>query len=121
MHAVMTALLLTIPAPSSATAPSSLTLRIHARDAYTCVYCGITDVPLAVDHVTPCAHFPATALTSVVNDPRNLVTACGGCNGAKGPQDLAGFARMLRGRGILAADVTAVLRRVRAATRRRLP
>lgn len=117
----MISLLLTIPAPNTTAAGRSLIAHVFKRDDLRCVYCGAKHLPLEVDHVTPCAHFPADAPASVVNDPKNLVTACEDCNGAKGPQNLAGFAAMLRGRGVPVEDITAMLARVRAATRRRLP
>lgn len=74
-----------------------------------------------IDHLRPLAHFPAWALASVVNDPSNLVTACPDCNQAKGPQNLRGFVETLRGRGLAASAVAAMVRRVRAAVRRELP
>jgi 5-methylcytosine-specific restriction endonuclease McrA len=113
--------LLNIPPPNTTAVRASLAARIIRRDAGRCVYCGRKPAALEIDHVTPCAHFPVDATASLVNDPANLVTTCAGCNGAKGPQDLAGFARMLRGRGVPPEDVDAALRRVRAAIRRRLP
>lgn len=111
----------TIPAASAAE-PSSLTARrVHVRDRFTCVYFGARRVGLEVDHVRPKAHFAATTAAAVVNAPHNLATACADCNAAKGPQNLDGFAAMLRGRDIPAAIVAAMRRRVRAALRRRLP
>lgn len=110
----------TIPAPSTAKVWPALQLRVLNRDANTCVYCGAVGVALEVDHVKPRAHFPETAPSAAVNAPSNLVTACDVCNGAKGPQSLAGFATMLRSRGLPAATITAMLRRVRAAVRRPL-
>lgn len=112
------ALLLIIPHPNSSKVGPSLMLAVFNRDGRTCVYCGATTSRLNVDHVTPCAHFPSDAPTATVNDPQNLVTSCEACNGAKGPQDLDGFARMLRGRGVLTKDVSAMRARVRAAVRR---
>jgi 5-methylcytosine-specific restriction endonuclease McrA len=110
-----------LPAPSKATPSSVFARRIFLRDKHRCVYCGAVDVPLEIDHARAKAHFPASAAPSVVNDRTNLVTACVECNAAKGPQNLQGFAAMLRGRGVPAQDVTAVVRRVRAALRRPLP
>lgn len=119
---------MTAPAPHFTTPPGAsyragadLQLRVAARDGWACVYCGAGGVPLQVDHVRPCAHFPAAAGRAQVNAPANLVTACEACNGAKGPQDLEGFARMLRGRGVPGDAVRAMLARVRAAVRRPLP
>lgn len=110
--------LLTIPAPMSTKVGPALSVRIFKRDSFACVYCGASGVDLTVDHVRPQAHYPATAPASVVNAPANLATACADCNHAKGPQDLQGFARMLRGRGVADADVRAMIARVRAALRR---
>ena len=111
----------TIPTPATFAVRGLLSERIMTRDGARCVYCGRDDVPLTVDHVTPCAHFPANAIAAVVNAPANLVTACEHCNGAKGAQDLGGFARMLLGRGLTSKITTAMVRRVHAATRRPLP
>ena len=111
----------TIPAPSSAEPAQTLARRIHLRDGRVCAYCGAANVPLVIDHVRARSHFPATAPPSTVNDPGNLVAACEGCNGAKGPQNLDGFAAMLRGRGVPAKAVTAMKRRVNVCLRRPLP
>lgn len=92
-----------------------------SRDGFACVYCGRSGGVLVVDHVRPCAHFPATATRDEVNAPENLVAACDACNRAKGPQDLDGFAAMLRGRGLPAADVDAMVQRVRTSVARSLP
>ncbi len=111
----------TIPPPSKAEPSAAQQRRVLLRDGRACVYCGATGVPMELDHVRARAHFPASALASKVNAPRNLVTACEDCNGAKGPQNLDGFAAMLRGRGLASAIVASMRRRVRSATRRRLP
>jgi len=114
----------TIPPASDVRVAPALQRRVIARDRFACVYCGAsesTKVRLHVDHVRPCAHFPATALRAQVNAPTNLVTACADCNAAKGPQDLDGFARMLRARGLDDATITAMTNRVRAAVLRPLP
>jgi 5-methylcytosine-specific restriction endonuclease McrA len=74
-----------------------------------------------IDHVIPCVHFPADTPAAVVNAPANLVTACAGCDDAKGAARPRRFARMPRGRGVPAKDLDAAMRRVRAAIRRRLP
>lgn len=101
--------------------PGPLADRVRARDDFACVYCGRSGGVLVPDHARPCAHFPATATRAEVNDPANLITACDDCNRAKGPQDLEGFARMLRGRGVSAADVAAMVQRARAAVACPLP
>ena len=111
----------TIPAASEARPPLTLAARIQRRDGFACAYCGARGVPLEVDHVRARAHFAATASGAKVNSPQNLVTACEDCNGAKGPQNLDGFAAMLRGRGLAPRAVASMRRRVRAASRRRLP
>ncbi len=108
----------TIPAPSTARVPLSLVLRVQARDGFACVYCGTSSPRLHVDHVRPLAHFPAGAPDREVNAPSNLVAACPDCNGAKGPQDGPGFARMLSRRGVPASGVRGMLLRVRRAVRR---
>lgn len=76
---------------------------------------------LVADHVQPCAHFLATATRDEVNAPENPFAACDACNRAKGPQDLDGFAAMLRGRGLPAADLDAMVQRARTAVARSLP
>ena len=113
--------LFTIPPPSETQPSFALHQRVFRRDGDVCVYCGAVDVPVQLDHVRPKAHHAANARPAIVNDPRNLVTACESCNAAKGPQNLASFAAMLRGRGLAPSTVRTMLARVRAATRRRLP
>ena len=111
----------TIPAPNTAKVRAALAFCIAARDLFSCQYCGAANVVMQVDHVTPRAHFAASVPARVVNAPTNLVAACLGCNAAKGPQDLAGFARMLVARGVAPAKVAAMQARVTAATVRALP
>lgn len=113
----------TIPAAAEVRVSAVLAARIVLRDAGRCVYCAavLSDDETTVDHVRPQAHYPAGTAAAVVNAPTNLVTACADCNGAKGPQNLVGFAAMLRGRGVAEGDVRAMIARVRAATRRALP
>lgn len=108
----------TIPAAIQTEVTDARALRVFVRDRFTCQYCGISCLEPTVDHVRPKSHFAATAPLATVNALRNLVTACAACNGSKGPQDLAGFARMLLGRGVDRATVTAMKARVRAAVRR---
>ena len=59
---------------------------VFARDGYRCVYCGGQFEPdaLTVDHVQP-------RVRGGDNTPGNVVTACGGCNTAKGHRKLAEF------------------------------
>ena len=56
------------------------------RDGYRCVYCGepFETASLTVDHVQP-------RVRGGDNSPGNVVTACGGCNTAKGHRKLAEF------------------------------
>jgi 5-methylcytosine-specific restriction endonuclease McrA len=108
----------TIPAAIQTEVSATRARRVFIRDAYHCLYCGESCIAPTVDHIRPQAHFAATAPLATVNDLRNLATACTVCNGSKGPQDLAGFARMLLGRGVDPAEVAAMKARVRAAVRR---
>ncbi len=59
---------------------------VFARDGYRCVYCGLVfEVEaLSVDHVQP-------RVRGGDNSSGNVVTACGGCNTAKGHRRLAEF------------------------------
>ena len=61
---------------------------VFARDAWRCVYCGETfaGAELTVDHVQP-------RVRGGDRSGGNLVTACGGCNVAKGHRRLAEFLR----------------------------
>jgi 5-methylcytosine-specific restriction endonuclease McrA len=51
---------------------------------HACVYCGVVDVPLQIDHVTPRAKGGSDRVS-------NLVIACGPCNQEKGSRDLRAF------------------------------
>ncbi len=112
---------LTIPPPCASRPPLALAVLVHRRDGFACVYCGARPTELHLDHLRPLAHFPAAAPASTVHAPTNLVTACADCNQAKGPQNLPGFAAMLRGRGAPSQVVAAMVRRVAAARRRPFP
>ena len=57
-------------------------LRVLARDAYTCVYCG--EPANEVDHVVPRAKGGS-------HDLDNLVAACRRCNGIKGAREQSSF------------------------------
>ena len=61
---------------------------VFARDAWRCVYCGevFPEEALTVDHVQP-------RVRGGDRSGGNLVTACGGCNVAKGHRALAHFLR----------------------------
>lgn len=50
----------------------------------TCVYCGATDVPLEIEHLTPKSRGGSNRVS-------NLALACHGCNQAKGAQTAAEF------------------------------
>lgn len=50
---------------------------VLGRDGYTCVYCGVTGVPLQLDHVMPRSRGGA-------DTPDNLVACCKSCNTSKG-------------------------------------
>jgi 5-methylcytosine-specific restriction endonuclease McrA len=113
--------LFVIPPHSKAEPSAALIRRIHLRDAHACVYCGADDVPLVVDHVRSLEHFHAKTPAATVNDPANLVTACMACQQIKGPNDLAGFVDLLRGRGVESAVVAAMVRSVRRAGRQEFP
>lgn len=54
----------------------SLRLRVLARDRFTCVYCGATDLPLHCDHVMPRSR-------GGMDVESNLVAACAPCNSSK--------------------------------------
>lgn len=101
--------------------PLKIQIAVLQRDKHTCQYCGATGVALEFDHVKPQVWFPAGTPSAVVHAASNLVVACQPCNGAKGKQDLVGYARMLRAQGQNAAKVTAMVARVRGAQRRKLP
>jgi len=51
--------------------------KVFARDSYTCRYCGITGVPMTVDHVI-CWEDSGPSIEA------NLVTACRKCNKLRG-------------------------------------
>lgn len=59
---------------------------IFRRDGYRCVYCGepFGADALTVDHVQP-------RVRGGDSSPGNVVTACGGCNTAKGHRKLVEF------------------------------
>ena len=59
---------------------------VFRRDGYRCVYCGAECEPaaLTVDHVQP-------RVRGGDSSSGNVVTACGGCNTAKGHRKLAEF------------------------------
>lgn len=108
----------TIPAAADTKVPANVQIAIYVRDSFTCVYCGAAGTKLHVDHIRPQSHFAASVKAAVVNAPANLVTACEGCNLAKGSNNLAGFAAMLRGRGVPAKTIKAMITRVNNARRR---
>jgi len=89
--------------------------RIYLRDSSTCVYCGCPKhlTPrLTLDHVKARSKGGTNAHT-------NLVTACLSCNSAKQDRTVSQFAAYLA--HTVGIDPTFVIRRVRNATRRKLP
>lgn len=99
----------------------ALRLRVIDRGGDACVYCGVENVDLEVDHVTPASHFAVGTLRSIVNDPSNLVPACEACNNAKGACDLNGWASKLLTLGIKTTVVVEMMYRVRMQTAEPLP
>jgi 5-methylcytosine-specific restriction endonuclease McrA len=114
-------------------------LRIYDRDGWRCVWCtaqverptlpedGLLvcsgDIRQAsVDHVVPRSRGGS-------NDPSNLITACAQCNAKRGHRSVPAFAVALCGAAspVLVAylrhlePIKMIVRRVRAAQRRRLP
>lgn len=61
-----------------------LRLKILARDANTCAYCG--DEAKHVDHIIPVAH-------GGTNDLENLTAACARCNQLKSDKTIAVFSK----------------------------
>jgi 5-methylcytosine-specific restriction endonuclease McrA len=61
---------------------------LFARDSWTCVYCGATDVRLTLDHVVPRSRGGESVWD-------NVVTACSPCNLRKGDRSLAEVAMEL--------------------------
>lgn len=114
---------------SNTTSPSqtyrvtgTLTLRVHKRDAFRCVYCGACGVQLTIDHVRPASWFPKGTARAVVCDPSNLVTACERCNSHdKGGLSLNAYAEKLVSTGVDAKTVRAMVARVKRAMRKALP
>jgi 5-methylcytosine-specific restriction endonuclease McrA len=90
--------------------------RIYQRDNHSCVYCGSSiydtaDLILTLDHVV------ARELGGG-NEHTNLVTACLSCNSSKRDLTVRAFIQHLADQGENSADIA---RRVRNATRRKLP
>ena len=57
--------------------PGSVQWKVWYRDGLQCMYCGVTKVPLTVDHYVPLQHGGA-------NEMENYLTSCRPCNKAKG-------------------------------------
>jgi len=92
-------------------------LSIYLRDGLACVWCGdaVEDgAQLSLDHLR--CHINGGG-----NESTNLVTACKRCNSSRGKRSVAAFARAVA--AYLDHGVTAeeIVRRVRAAARRRVP
>jgi 5-methylcytosine-specific restriction endonuclease McrA len=90
--------------------------RIYKRDNHTCVYCNhsiydTADMLLTLDHLV------ARELGGG-NEHTNLVTACKSCNSAKQDLTFRAFIQYLADQGKDTADIA---RRVKNATRRKLP
>lgn len=69
------------------------------RDDYTCLYCGAVELPLVAEHIRPTSSGGRATFS-------NLVSACNGCNSAKGqrclhPDDEALVTRYLGSKGRL--------------------
>lgn len=90
--------------------------RIYRRDNHGCVYCGrnIYDTP---DMVLTLDHMVARELGGS-NEAENLVTACLSCNSSKQDLTVRQFIQYLADQGEDSRDIA---RRVRNATRRKLP
>lgn len=99
----------------------ALRLRVIDRGNDTCIYCGVQNVDLEVDHVTPASHFAVGTPKEIVNDPSNLAPACESCNNAKGGCDLTGWAAKLLTLGVAPTVVTEMIHRVRMQTAEPLP
>ena len=71
-------LMATTKIPAVRVEPSSdLRQQVFERDEFACQKCGVTNVPLHVDHVLPVFHGGGTSL-------ENLQTLCAACNMSKG-------------------------------------
>lgn len=93
---------------------TTLSLKILARDGYTCAYCGrkgSAKVKLEIDHVTPESWGgPTTA--------NNLVTSCARCNNRKSDLNLKLYMAYLRER--FGTDTAPIAARVKAALRKKV-
>lgn len=95
--------------------------RIYERDEWKCVWCehevativvsSVGPRRASVDHVVPRSRGGSNA-------PGNLITACSDCNAKRGRRSVPAFARTLCD---TVDGAQRVVRRVRAACRRRLP
>ena len=85
-------------------------LRLYQRDRFTCVYCGLTHPreKLTIEHV-------CSRNNGGHNHERNLVTACRSCNSSRQDKDLKTWCSA---KGL---DYSEIQKRIRNATRRRLP
>ena len=92
-------------------------LAIYLRDGMACAWCGATvedGARLTLDHVRP--HSAGGS-----NAPKNLVTACHRCNSSRGTRSVPAFAEAVASYLNHGADAAAIVRHVRACTRRLLP
>lgn len=99
----------------------STRLAIYLRDGLSCVWCLKSieqGIQLTLDHVTPVAR-------GGTNDPKNLITACEECNRLRWRKSVPQFALWRAERYhelvFVPTIVRDTVRRVRAATRRKLP
>ena len=82
--------------------------KLHARGAHRCVYCGATEGPMHLDHVTPRSQGGSDTAD-------NLVVSCASCNSRRQDMSFVRYMRYLREQlGWTGAQTTACLRRVRA-------
>ena len=83
-------------------------LAIYMRDGLACIYCGSsveTGCQFTLDHLKPRSK-------GGTNDESNLVTACIGCNAARGNRSCAAFLRILSERtGTPAVEIWNAIRR----------
>lgn len=66
---------------------------VYKRDNYTCVYCGISGIPMTVDH------YLAQALGGITT-PDNLKTSCRKCNKLKANKTIAEWKKCAAKKGL---------------------
>lgn len=100
--------------------------KVLERDDYRCTYClaelGDEGVSLTIDHIIPLAWYQRGVVTGDPDVAKNLTACCANCNSLKRDLDATLFAKYLAaGHGWTQPEVDALLARVKAATRKRLP